>query len=49
MSLSLLLADNTATVYHEFARLQSMSQWWHWLVLFLVCGMITAYVAVAYY
>ena len=49
MSLSLVLADNTSTVYHEFARLQALSQWWHWLVLFLVCGLVVGYIVVAYY
>ena len=37
-----LLAEAGVNVYHEFARLQSMTQW-HWLVLCAVCLMIASY------
>ncbi len=44
----LLLAQDSGKVYHQFARLDMLSQWWHWLLLGLVCLAVTAYVAYMY-
>lgn len=35
------IAD-TAGAFHQFARLQAMTEWWHWLVLVAVCAGILA-------
>jgi len=43
----LAAADNA--VYHQFTRLQAMTEWWQWLLLLLICGLIIAYIAVTYY
>jgi hypothetical protein len=32
-----LLAQDAANVYYEFARLQRLTQWWHWLLLGAIC------------
>jgi len=32
---ALLLATGDTSVYHQFSRLQSMTEWWQWLLLFL--------------
>ena len=45
--LSPLLADVYRT-YHEFARLDRMTEWWHWMTLVLVCGAVIAYVVWVY-
>lgn len=37
-----------ATTYHQFSRLQSLSEWWQWLVLIVVCLAVAAYVVVMY-
>ncbi|NLF71145.1 MAG: VWA domain-containing protein [Candidatus Anammoximicrobium sp.] len=37
-----LLAAETASTFHQFARLQAMSQWWHWLVLVAFCAAVLA-------
>ena len=42
------LAEGGTNVYHEFVRLQSLTQWWHWLLLVLTCGAALAYVALLY-
>ncbi len=39
----LMLAEAT-DVYHEFARLETMTQWWQWLLLLVVCLGVLAYV-----
>ena len=31
-----LLAADAAGEFYQFARVQAMSEWWHWLVLRLV-------------
>ena len=41
-------ADGRMHVYHEFARLRSMTQWWHWLLLLAVCAALVTYVALLY-
>ena len=43
-----LLATETAGDFYQFARLQAMSEWWHWLVLLAVCAAILAYVVLLY-
>lgn len=44
-----LLAENTSRTYYRFARLQAMSEWWHWLVLLAVCAAVMAFVASMYW
>jgi hypothetical protein len=44
----LLLAQDSGKVYHQFARLDMLSQWWHWLLLGLICLAVTVYVAFMY-
>jgi hypothetical protein len=44
-----LLADSSSHTFYRFARLQAMSEWWHWLLLFGVCAAVVAYVAVMYF
>lgn len=39
-----LLAEREFTVTHEFSRLQSLTEWWQWLALILICGAIAVYV-----
>ena len=46
--LPLMLAETSANIYYQFARLQTLSQWWHWLVLLAACIAITAYVGWMY-
>jgi FtsH-binding integral membrane protein len=36
------------TDVYQFARLQVMTEWWHWLVLLLVCAGVLAYVVAMY-
>lgn len=43
-----LLAQSTRT-YYELARLQSMHQWWHWMLLGVVCALIVAWITVLYW
>jgi len=43
-----LLGANSVSVYHQFARLQSMTAWWHWLILLAVCAVILAWVVIGY-
>ncbi|MHB0956154.1 MAG: VWA domain-containing protein [Pirellulaceae bacterium] len=44
-----LLAENASHTYYRFARLQSMSDWWHWLLLMLLCAGIFVYVVAMYW
>ena len=44
-----LLATGETSVYHQFSRLQSMTEWWQWLVMLLVIAAVIAYIAVTYY
>lgn len=37
------LVAQTDTVIHRFARLRSLTEWWEWLLLALVCIVIAAY------
>ncbi len=39
-----LLAEETAGVFYQFARLHALSQWWHWLALAAVCAAVLCYV-----
>ncbi|MCU0983285.1 MAG: hypothetical protein MUF25_29350 [Pirellulaceae bacterium] len=39
-----LLAEESAGTFYQFARLQAMSQWWHWLVLAAVCAAVLTWV-----
>ena len=43
-----LLAEQTAGTFHQFARLQALSQWWHWLVLAILCAAVLGYVLAMY-
>jgi hypothetical protein len=45
---SLLAVDSGAKVFHQLSRVQAMTMWWHWLLLFLVCGAICVFVVVLY-
>ncbi len=44
-----LFTDSPTDVYHQFARLQSMTQWWHWLLLLAICLAVAVFVAMTYY
>jgi len=43
-----LLAADAAGEFYQFARVQAMSEWWHWLVLLAVCLVVLVYVVVMY-
>ena len=43
-----LFAADAASEYIQFARLQGMSEWWHWMVLVAVCAAVLSYVIVMY-
>ncbi len=43
-----LLAEESAGTFYQFARLQAMSQWWHWLVLAAVCAAVLTWVIGVY-
>ena len=47
-STGVLLALAKERTFIEIARLQTMSQWWHWLVLLVACAAILIYVFVLY-
>lgn len=42
------LADATASVHYQLARLQLLSEWWHWLVLAAVVLAVGGYVVLLY-
>jgi len=42
------MLGQATTTYHQFARLQSLSEWWQWLVMIVVCVAVAAYVFVMY-
>jgi len=44
-----LLATSQTSVYHQFSRLQSMTEWWHWLLLLIVSAAVIAFIAMTYY
>lgn len=44
-----LLAESASHTFYRFARLQSMSDWWHWLLLVICCAALAAYVVIAYW
>ncbi len=44
-----LLAETASSTTTRFARLQAMSEWWHWLVLIVVCAAILGYVIIVYW
>ena len=44
-----LLAESASHTFYRLARLQSMSEWWHGLLLVAVCAAIVAYVVVMYW
>ncbi len=43
-----LLAESASHVSYRFARLQSMSEWWHGLLLIAVCAALAAHVVMMY-
>lgn len=45
---AILAADSTGRVYYQLARLESLTEWWHWLVLAAVLIAIVAYVVWMY-
>ncbi len=45
---SRLLWAQTEQTYHQFTRLQSLSEGWHWLLLVAICGLILAFVIIMY-
>ena len=45
---STIAVDTGAQVFHQLSRVQAMTMWWHWLLLFLVCGVIGVFVVVLY-
>ena len=45
---TLFAADPSVEVIHQFARLQSMTQWWHWLLLAAVCLAVAVFVVLIY-
>ena len=47
-ALAPVLAEAPATISYQFARLQSLTEWWHWLFLLAIVAAITAYVAWMY-
>lgn len=49
-SWGLLLAQGApdTQVFHQFARLQAMTEWWQWFVLGLICLALGAFVVVMY-
>ncbi len=44
-----LLAETASHTLFRFSRLQTMSEWWHWLLLIAVCAAILGYVVVMYW
>ncbi|MCA9121668.1 MAG: hypothetical protein H6822_36260 [Planctomycetaceae bacterium] len=44
-----LLAMSESSVYHQFSRLQSMTEWWQWLLLLVGVVVVVAYIATTYY
>ena len=44
-----LLADTASHTLFRFARLQTMSEWWHWLLLIAICAVVLCYVVVMYW
>ena len=38
----------TEQTYHQFTRLQTLSEGWHWLLLLVICGLILSFVIVMY-
>jgi hypothetical protein len=45
---AILAAESTGGVYYQLARLESLSEWWHWLALVVVIAAIVAYVVWMY-
>ncbi len=46
--LSMLLAEEART-YYRFARAESLTEWWQWLLVLIVCVLIGAYVVTMYF
>lgn len=44
-----LLAAGETSVYHQFSRLQSMTEWWQWLLLMIACAVVITFIALTYY
>lgn len=44
----LVLAQGAANVHYQFARVQALSEWWHWLVLLAIAAAVAAYVVWMY-
>lgn len=44
-----LLAESASSTLVRFARLQTMSEWWHWLLLIALCAAILGYIVVMYW
>lgn len=48
MSHGWLLAAGASRTYYRWARLQVMSEWWHWLLLAVCCAVASTYVVWLY-
>ncbi len=44
-----LLAETASHTIYQFARLQIMSEWWHWLLMIALCAAIFGYVVGMYW
>jgi hypothetical protein len=43
-----VLAEASATIHYKLARLQTLSEWWHWLLLAVAIVAVTAFVTWMY-
>ena len=43
-----LAGNSPVDVVHQFARLQTMTAWWHWLLLFAACVGLVVFVVAVY-
>ena len=41
-------SDIANRAFHEFARLHHLTQWWHWMLVLVVCAAVVAYVVWMY-
>jgi hypothetical protein len=44
----LVLAEGAANIHYQFARVQALSEWWHWLILLALVAAIAGYVVWMY-
>lgn len=48
MNLRALLAATDSQVFHQFARVQTFTEWWQWFLLALVCAAVLSFVVILY-